>query len=307
MDLPTPQQSRGRPDIIPGFQSDPKPFLIPDTIRKKIIRGWVKHIPLTYLTNHFCVPGSDARINGQNFAIDHNSGTLLTVEKPLNDIDEHKITFDEWQQAWPRFLELLQTYLPGIHPPWKSHYEMILTAPNRASDWDTWRDYDIHIRKLSLHTPVDPSSLQSRIWQHIETNTFKRQTLSIIHKNLGPLAHNRPYPAPNFRNHASSSNAPRGDALQNPPQNRWKSPQRCFLCGDPSHPSRQCSATNQINGKPILLQVGPDGRRRDQHGLTYCFSYNGTTGCTTIDCQKGRHCCSLCKSTTHGGQSCPSI
>lgn len=143
-------------------------------------RGWIEHIPLTYLTDRRCVPGTDIDLHSQGFTIDKRGGNLLTIEKPLNEAEEYHLTFEEWHQAWPRLLELIEEYQPNILFPWKSHFNRIVSAHDRSSNWNTWIQYDIQIRKQSLHEPIDPSIYHAQIWRDIDLITAKRTMLDLI-------------------------------------------------------------------------------------------------------------------------------
>ncbi|KAF9444742.1 hypothetical protein P691DRAFT_323479 [Macrolepiota fuliginosa MF-IS2] len=302
------QPSKGRPAIVPGLEGQPWPFVVPDTIREKMEQGWHEHVALTYLTDRFCVPGSDLEIRGQQYTVDDVTGTHISVDKPLVDTDENRISFDEWHQAWLRLLDLISTYTPSIHSAWKAHYERILMAPDRASNWYTWRDYDIEIRKQSLYIPIDPRCFHQRIWSHLDSENTIKHALQLIQ-------HPAPRPSPNYQRQypnrpfpGSPCPAPTpNNTFGGPSQANWRPPIRCFFCGDSSHGSRNCLATIQINGRPlILLRSGAKGRRCDEQGLSYCFSFNGISGCRIPDCNR-KHWCSLCRDLNHGAQICPSI
>ncbi|KAF9441363.1 hypothetical protein P691DRAFT_791465 [Macrolepiota fuliginosa MF-IS2] len=174
---PAPSQLlRGRPTIIPGFEGQPRPFVIPDIIRKKMEKGWC----------------SDLKIRGQQYTVDDTTNTLVSVDKPLVDTDENWLSFNEWQQAWPRFLKLISMYLPSIHSMWKKHYKRILMAPDQASNWYTWHNYDIKIRKQSLHIPIDPKHFHQRIWNHIDAENLRKHAMQLPQCSTprpGPIHH----------------------------------------------------------------------------------------------------------------------
>jgi hypothetical protein len=149
------QLTKGRPARVPGLAPDIQPFVIPETIRKKVMRGWEEHIPLTYLTDRFCNPGSDQRMRNTEFEVNRQSGSIIPVEQPLNDTEESRLSYEEWSQAWYRFLELLQMYQPHLYEIWKPHFDRICIAPTRSSSWQTWLAYDISLRRQSITKGID--------------------------------------------------------------------------------------------------------------------------------------------------------
>jgi len=92
---------------------------------------------------------------------------------------------------------------------------------------------------------------------------------------------------------------------------------RCLICGNIHHSPLKCTATELVNGKPLLLRVVPGGRgqypkRVDDDGSEYCFLYNGVNGCqkpliSFAKCEYGRHACTFCKKALHGAQACPTL
>jgi hypothetical protein len=89
------------------------------------MRGWEEHIPLTYLTDRFCNPGSDQWMRNTEFEVNRQSGSIIPVEQPLNDTEESRLSYEEWSQAWYCFLELLQMYQPHLYEIWKPHFDRI--------------------------------------------------------------------------------------------------------------------------------------------------------------------------------------
>ncbi|EKM75869.1 hypothetical protein AGABI1DRAFT_131775 [Agaricus bisporus var. burnettii JB137-S8] len=301
-------RNSGRPPVVPGMKAEYQPFMVPEIVRKRVIKGWLEHIPLTYLTDQFCVPGGDQGIKGyQQFKLNRCSEIIIRVEVPLDDTEEHNLSFEDWHGAWVRFLDLLRSYHPTLHGPWKIHFDRICFAPDRSSSWLTWLAYDISLRKQSVHDGIDPKIFHRSHWYLIATDFVKNsisrplsnQATQSSPRSSGP---SRKSPRSNDLATSSTSHAPYG----NRPHQRGTS-HRCLRCGGP-HIARGCFAQTQINGLPVVIFPREDGKLiRDAQGNRYCLSFNGVTGCTSSNCSNGHHRCTLCKGLEHNAQICPSI
>ncbi|KAF9440033.1 hypothetical protein P691DRAFT_768402 [Macrolepiota fuliginosa MF-IS2] len=73
-------------------------------------------------------------------------------------------------------------------------------APNWASNWYTWHDYNIEIKKQSLHIPIDPSHFHQCIWTHLDSENIKKHTMQFMQCST-------PCPTPNHH-HWHPSSAP---------------------------------------------------------------------------------------------------
>ena len=320
--------SRKRPTRTPGLVGTNAAFLVPDHIRKKFSDGWNVHIPLTYLTDKGCLLRDKlAASSSQNvLTIDNASGQISSISKPLLDDGELDLTFDEWHQAWRRLLDLIKTFLPDEFSMWETHHSFILNRENRAELWPLYLAYDAEIRKRTTQLPIDPSVFSLGIWNDLEARYTANKVYSLVksdlrqhpnyhnssqHSNLNPRYQNNipanrehTYP-PNSRFHNRNSSF-RGHSRF--PQSDIQKLGRCIFCGDTSrsHASRNCFATTLVNGSPCyLLKTGPSNIRQCKSGKSYCFSWNGLSGCEqSHSCQKGEHCCTLCGSKSHNAQQC---
>jgi hypothetical protein len=127
-------------------------------------RGWIEHIPFTYLTDSFCNPGNSMKVQNKNFEFDQQLGHLIPAEQPLNKMSEDRLTFEDWHAGGHHFLELIDCYIPHIHKYWKTHFECIWDAPDLLSNWPTWLAYDITLRKQSLHNGINPATFHQDLW-----------------------------------------------------------------------------------------------------------------------------------------------
>ncbi|KAJ3559983.1 hypothetical protein NP233_g11129 [Leucocoprinus birnbaumii] len=204
---------KGRPAIVPGLEADTVPFHIPEEIRKKFKSGWNTHIPLMFLMDRHCMLGRTPMALTDGMSLDKSTGLIVHVEKMLPAEEEYKIDFDEWQQAWRRLLDLIETYIPDILPPWKHHYERILNALTHASQWDTWRRYDIELRRQSTHKGIDPQVFSHALIEMTHPSGMARGGASFAKADQATTTeiHAR-HPNSLMENHAFSSRAKVGSA-----------------------------------------------------------------------------------------------
>jgi hypothetical protein len=309
--------SRKRPTRTPGLAGTNAAFLVPDNIRRKFFDGWVVHVPLTFLTDKGCLLKDKLTAGASQdlLTIDGATGRIQSSSRPLSDVGELDLTFDEWHQAWRRLLDLIKTFLPTEFLLWEIHYSYILNNENRAELWPLYLAYDAEIRRRATQLPIDPSVFSIGIWNDLEARYTAKKVLSMVHAEFkqypgrspsfqqdNPLnshthQQNSRYPsqASSFRNHQFSSS----DASKTG---------RCIFCGDRSknHLSRNCTAACNTNGTPCHLhRVEPSGTRQSKSGKRYCYAWNGPSGCDkNTACRRGEHCCTLCGSTSHTAQHC---
>lgn len=308
--------------------------LVSDVIRKKFAEGWVEHVSLEYLTDAYCSFGNRASRNDLNnsFSIT-GAGTLTSNSRPLPSDREASLSFDEWHQAWMRLLPLIDEFLPQDHEAWSIHFETITAKPNRSELWETWLAYDITVRTQSTQVGLDPAEFQSEIWNSLESQIMRKQIIASTRLELGlsdpsSSASNRrrfgdmSSGRPSYgQDNSSSSTRARieSESFRNGPRPSDSSQSRrirCFICGDddPAHRTRECKGVSLISGRDCHIKRAQgagaqDSRRYDRSGNSYCFSWNGRTGCTAKadTCRHGKHWCTLCGSKSHNAQGCPAV
>ncbi|KAJ7438990.1 hypothetical protein FB451DRAFT_1059947, partial [Mycena latifolia] len=300
-----------RPARAPGMTASNAGYLIPEAIRKKFIDGWRTHVPLQFLTDKYCAFANHVTAKEMNdyFTMDGSTGTIISVAKELPFDRELTLDFDEWFQGWGRLLELILAYVPEEHPLWLIHYESILHRPNRSQHWALCLEYDSQIRRRALNSSIDPSEFHLDIWNELESAHIAKRALAAVQRGL--RSSERDESQPTGRGHPySNSKRPNSDTTNSfRSSNRF----RCFVCGDDdkNHRSRSCAAERLVTGKPaILITQTPGGPRKDRAGNTYCFSFNGHSGCTKdADCSRGKHWCTLCgaKGGLHSAQNCTTL
>ena len=301
-----PTHSCKRPACTPSLVGTNATYLVPEHIRRKFVDGWNTHVLLTYLTDKGClVREKPSTATAQDIlTIDNMTGQLLASSKPLSDDGKLDLSFDEWHQAWRRLLDrVIKAYLPDEFPMWEIHYSFILNNHNRAELWPLYLAYDAEIRKRSVQLSIDPSRFSIGISNDLESRYTAKKILSIVQADMKTHLNTRP--SSTTRNTGNNHSFRTQRHHQHFDSSK---PCRCIFCGDRtrSHASRYCVATTNTSGSPChLLKQGPSGSRLAKSGKTYCFAWNGLTGCDHgPSYQHGEHCCTLCGTTAHNAQNC---
>lgn len=322
--------------------------LVSDAIRKKFADGWNEHVSLEYLTDKYCSSKNRKPSNslGESFSVSR-TGTLTANSNPLPSDLESLLTFDEWYQAWQRLLPLIDEFLPADYEAWKVHFDTIMAKSNRSELWDTWLAYDITVRTQSTQVGLDPAEFHYEIWNSLESQIMKEQVLAQTRLELGlsnpssssqlPSNHSsssQPFTSNRRRFGDTSGSRSYGydtsgpstrtrieaESFRNGPGPPAESSQsrriRCFICAneDPSHGPRECRAVSLTSGRECHIKRAPsaaanDARRYDRSGNSYCYGWNGRSGCTAkVDsCRHGKHWCSLCGNKSHNAQNCTAV
>ncbi|KAJ7856210.1 hypothetical protein B0H14DRAFT_2507774, partial [Mycena olivaceomarginata] len=316
---PASASSRKRPARKLGQTASNAGHLIPEPIRRKFIDGWKTHVPLQFLTDKYCAHANQASAKELNdfLTVDGSSNSIVSVAKELPIDGELSLSFDEWFQAWGRLLELILAHIPEEHSLWILHFESILHRPNRSQNWALCLEYDSQIRRRALTSDIDPAVFHLDIWNDLESVHIAKRTIAAVRRELN--SNNTGRAGRNTdadRDHSASGNRfqPYDNAKQSSNNSfRPSGKFRCFVCGsdDPTHKSRSCNADQTVSGKPVVISAQkPNGPRRDCNGNTYCFSFNGHSGCTRgADCHQDKHWCSLCgaKNSLHSAQNCVAL
>ena len=284
-------------------------MVIPDAVRPKMLQGWQEHIPLTCLTDVYCMrTASDPKATQDLLTIDATSGSITTTSKALPTDGESRLTYTEWNEAWRCLLRLIEMYIPDELMAWTNHYTLIRDAEDCSTNWELWLVYNIEIRRRSCSEPLDPTVFHLTIWNGLqpaflakqaETKLFDKLRQELFQNNSqGSTTKRKASPDP----HEYTSKR-RRDFLSS-----TSSKNRCFLCGSVEHRSLDCRHNTLANGKPVFLKRYGSEDYRDSQGSRYCFGFNGTKGCSNRDntCKRGLHRCTLCGGS-HNAQSCNAI
>ena len=285
------RQSRRRPERRAGHTLSNTLYPTPEPIRKKFGEGWITHVPLDFLTDAYCANPSKRDTNVRDgLSFDTTSGQLFATSSSLDSSLEHKLSFDEWYQAWGRLLALIKEFIPKELEAWQKHFLRILQDPSRSELWQAWLTYDISVRRNAVSTTIDPATFQLALWQAAERSFTANKVRLEIHQDLSKTQRNRtPHQGPTSQNSSSSRHLPKFQS---------SSERFCFLCGSrPSnHSPRNCP-------NPHFLRKAADGFFRDSSGNLYCFSWNCNAGCNSTSCTRF-HGCTLCGQTTHAAPTC---
>lgn len=312
---PTTSLARRRPPREPGLVESDARHPVSDQIRRKFADGWHTHVPLTFLTDTYCAnplnPNAPSTIT-ETMTYDVTQGTFVQTSSGLNESGERGLNFDQWFQAWSRLITLIAEFFPDDHAAWQTHFNFILTRPDRSSKWPAWLAYDIEIRKRILVKGIDPAVFHPQIWR-VADEAFQAKTTEqrSIQQIRQLFAQNStlprvppPYAPRDSRNQGPSASS-QSFRTNNPPHptnqtNPTTLSRRCLICGDknPTHASKNCH-------RPRFLKPTAEGQLRDASNNYYCFAWNGIHSCTAGAACSKYHGCTLCGATHHNAQTCP--
>ncbi|KAF8573514.1 hypothetical protein K439DRAFT_959180 [Ramaria rubella] len=270
---------------------------IPDAVRKKFAanRGWVEHIPLTCLTDAYCLRAvTDTKTQGDGWAFDNFTGSFMAVSKPLPFKGELNLSFTEWHQSWQQLLVLIKEFRPSDFAAWSSHFTHIRNKDGSSAQWELIVAYDTTVCRRSCTQGLDLAEFQMAIWNDLEpAYIVKRAQISLT--NL--LCHDHSY-RPSYlpKREYSLDRGPHSFKRIHPDPgvntDSFRNNTHCFICGDcgdTKHSPQGCSSPTLINGKLAHL-CRTNGKLLDTRGLTYCFTYNGAKGCPSREpCRLGTH------------------
>ncbi|TFK19744.1 hypothetical protein FA15DRAFT_648017 [Coprinopsis marcescibilis] len=326
-----PTQRTARPERRPGRLAVGAGYIIPDSVTKIFKSGWTSHVSLSLLTDANCLY-SNASLSDphENVVLNTSTGRVSTSAAPLSVEKEYSLSFDEWHQSWQRLHELIRDYVPNEREAWLVHYNRVLGSPTRSEHWPLWLAYDIEIRRRAVREGFNIACYHPDIWRDLELRYLKSESKNTTSRRdtttEGPFRNN--YTTP-YRYGSSSYQRREHSFRPYPSRREWNSerqfsndryysnerhygkPGRCIFCGDSSrsHASKECKATTNVKGHPCHLAIRNTGEPpRDNQGETYCFAWNGYTGCNRgQSCKFGKHWRSLCGDKSHSAQSCPSF
>ncbi|KAF5373349.1 hypothetical protein D9615_007467 [Tricholomella constricta] len=139
-------------------------IVTPDRVVRILRGGWQEYIPLDALTNEACRSASFAPQRQDDASIALNAGGRLQLRSSALDCSrELKIPILGWMQATRNFVDAIKYHYhcPTDHRPggvgarriasaFKGHYRIILRRPDFESNFLTYVEYDIFIRRQFL-------------------------------------------------------------------------------------------------------------------------------------------------------------
>ncbi|KAF5383112.1 hypothetical protein D9615_004838 [Tricholomella constricta] len=226
----SPGDSLGNPSHAPDFSAElnANEIVTPDRIVRILRGGWLDYIPLDSLTNDACRSASFAPLLQDDAAIALQAGGRLHVRSSALDCSrELRIPILGWMQATRNFVEAIRYHYhsasdrsPGgpsarrIAASFKAHYKLIMRRPDFESNFATYVEYDVFIRRqfLSrLHSgrPMFPlDQFHDSVFQTYDRARVARAMTSLSSSsNAAPSSSLKP-----FRDHRISESAAHADS-----------------------------------------------------------------------------------------------
>jgi len=167
--------SRERPARRIGSLASEAGYLVPDQVQKFFHAGWKEHVPLIFLTNKHCSYKSGLQVTSQDTISFDENGKIIMTPKTLPAKGKLNMTFEEWFQAWTRFLPLIQQYRPEEYELWVKHYLRILHHETQSEFWQLWLAYDVEVRRRSTCQDINPQEMHSHIWNDLELRYLEKK------------------------------------------------------------------------------------------------------------------------------------
>jgi hypothetical protein len=305
----------GRVARVPGSQISRVTLPIPAYIERVFRENG--HVPFTYLTDDSIRRALEGRQDG-NEGVQLRGGVLVTSSKELSRAGEEAISYQQWCQAFNRFMLLVELYCPDDHPGWTAHYHYLVGHESfNGDEFDLYLMYDTAIRFASIaNKSFDLATVQDTVLAHAQTRFQANTALAEIQRLFASSAQVAGASGPVWSGGgravaaAAAAAAPINTALARHRTTTGVDPDKiCLRCGRrDAHQTRLCLESSSFDGGAILLQgvLFTQSQREawsDSKGRQYCYNSNTGKGCTRSGCTYA-HSCTLCGSSAHLGLTC---
>jgi hypothetical protein len=274
-------------------------------------------VPFTYLTHDSLRRALHGRQEG-NEGVQLRGGVLVTSAKELSRAGEEDISYQEWCQAFDRFMLLVAEHCPQDHAAWTAHYHFLVGHESfKGDEFRLYLMYDTSIRFASIaNKSFDIAVVQEAMLAHAQSR-FQTETalaeMRLLFANHAPVASaSGPIRSGGGRAvaAAAAAAAPINTALAKHRSTGGVDPDKvCLRCGRrDAHQTRLCAESSSFDGGAILLrgvlftQSARDAWS-DSKGRQYCYNSNTFKGCTRSGCTY-LHTCTLCGVPGHLGINC---
>jgi hypothetical protein len=273
---------------------DDVPLRIPINVTKRFAAGWDTHIPLNALTDKACRDAErKQKVKGASTVTVDTSDNGVKFKHETEEFStegEKDMTTREWQQAWPRHLQLIKRFFPEEWELWVMHHERIANKESAMGDrWDIWLRYDIRVRELSTHHHLDPSLFHRDLYDEAvddwKIDRELRENPSSLRGADGKSSF-RPLDKP------GKSKEPSSDRI-------------CIICGRGGHGYKKCTASKAVDGKP--LYVTDIKKPCNSEGNAICLQHNVNECRRESGSCTYSHKCTLCGTSSHSAGNCPRL
>ncbi|KZV79522.1 hypothetical protein EXIGLDRAFT_782169 [Exidia glandulosa HHB12029] len=289
--------------FVKGRTVDPQLALIPECVKAIVNGGFVQYLPVHLFAPEILVAEASARLTMR-------ADESILTRMPQPRVAETDMTLQDYMM-WSRKAILAYRALgvpEDIVEMWEEHFKSVLDAENVASEWTTWRYYDLRRRALVMgSTPADISKF--------DATTFRQcQNLVLSEMNAEMrAATERANQLGRRTNQAQASTSRSQNATSQGPSTSKAASKasstskysRCLSCGSRAHVYDKdkrrddCETTWLVYDKTRGAWRTPDTR------ALVCWAWNSIDGCSKDKCRFGRHGhrCSLCGGD-HGCHAC---
>lgn len=230
---------------------------------------------------------------------------------------EEDMTPEEWRDAWPNFLEILEEVCErGVYERFRQHHEFLNRQPSFKTRFPGILRFDIGVRRAYfVNARCHPFMVGSSRYCQELTQACSDQVMERLAR-----IQERPAEGSSVRYHpyqrgagGSPQRGDRGEYAGRPKpfqagRSSGSAGLLCLICGTSGHKAGDCTRTRTIGGKATFAVWGDGRLRAEAGGRDLCVRWNvrGPAGCQGSRCAvapSGGHVCSFCGSTEHHAAS----
>jgi hypothetical protein len=292
---------------------------------------------LTMFQHRVYVPLSFFLIKSmERIRLERDIKSFKSLTKPIrvidasNFIDERKLTFTQFNQAYHNFLQCLELCCEpgsGILEGWKDHFERTVRDPNMEEKFKIYLYMDILMRQQLMVQPFIPDVLSkeyNECYAMAHRDINDEHTAELVETKIAAsrssYSSNRdhryqPYNPTSstnpsgFRSALGTGSGGGNYSFRNK-DNQFSSTRLCLRCGSKdSHISTNCDAKHIHNHPDRKTNVSVRDRRLvfNTDGAAVCFKFNLQGSCNADPTRHPPHRCSICLVSYHGAAQCPRI
>lgn len=295
------------PDLFEGRQVDADPKL-----HAVLELGF--HLPLTLCTTDALEAvsrGTKQLVMATHHDRDRQKKSVVDVRQWP---PEEEMTSEEWRDAWPNLLEILNEVCEeGVYERFRQHHEFLNRQANFKTRFPGILKFDIALRRAYfVNAKCQPFTVGSGRYCQELTQACSDQAVERVmrlqeRQTETPSVRYHPYPRGAGGSPQRGNTRGESGGKAKPFQGGRSSGSAgllCLVCGTSGHKASDCTRTRTLGGRTTFA-VWANGRlRAEAGGGDLCVRWNlrGAGGCQSTRCASsasGGHVCSLCGSPDH--------
>jgi hypothetical protein len=271
------------------------------------------HVPFTYLMDDALCQALEGCQDG-NKGMQLCGSILVTSSKELLCAGKEDISYQQWCQAFNRFMLLVEQHCPMDCPGWTTHYHFLVGHKSFKGDkFNLYLMYNTAIHfALILNKEFNLATVQDTVLAYtmlsFQANTALAEMQLLFASSAQVTSTSGPVQSGSGQ--AIPTAAPANTALaKHHSSTSVDLDKLCLRCGcRNTHQTRLCVESSSFNSGTILLQGTQFTQSlRDawsnSKGKQFCYNSNTSRGCTCSRCTYV-HTCMLCGVPGHLSINC---